>query len=507
MSARPYSSAELRRSAWHFLSGKTISGLLTFTILLWLVRLLPVAEYGSYVSLIAATELGFAIGGLGLPWAAARFLPEARLRARPEVLRGLAWRLLRWQAGFLFLLAALAGLTFRHLLPALGIAVPVAAAAAWAGLIFVEGSGRFLREGLLSPLLQQGLVQSSLIARQALFIVLLGLLVALDRIGLDTVLAAELAASLLSGLSALAGLSRYLRALPRPQHDADWQAPSASTLWHVALPMYGGYLLTLAYSPQIFLLLLNRFSGIEVTATFGFLRNLYEQVARYLPATLLFGLVRPKLVASYADGGGMAELSRNANLAGKLSLFALLPVVGFSFAGGETLIELLSGGKFADTGLLFFGFMLALVPFSQRQLLETVAVTAGRATLCTLGSAAGLFTLPLMLWMLSTGFGAWAGVLALGGGHLLFVLLLIAGLDGVGYRADHAGLVKLLLAAAAGAFVAIIVPSFSLAWLNVVSWVVTASLAFLAVSWLLGSFPRDELRRMNHLLGRRLFHA
>lgn len=507
MTPPPYATAELRRSAWHFLSGKTISGLLTFVILLWLVRLLPVAEYGAYVSLIAAAELGFAVGNMGLTWAAARFLPEARLHGEPEIVRSLAWRLLSWQAGFLLLPAMLSGLTFHHLLPALGLDVPDTAAAAWAGLIFVEGSGRFLQEGLLSPLLRQDAVRLSVIARQALFIILLGLLIALDKIGLASVLAAELSASLLAGLIALVCLMQHLRALPRPQHDADWHAPSDITLWRIALPMYSGRMLTFAYSPQVFLLLLARFAGAETAAMFGFLRNLYEQAARYLPATLLFGLVRPKLVASYVGGGGMAELSRNANLAGKLSLFALLPVVGFSFAGGETLIGLLSGGKFADTGLLFFGFMLALVPFSQRQLLETVAVTAGRATLCTLGSAAGLLTLPLMLLMLASGFGAWAGVLALGGGHLLFVLLLIAGLDGVGYRADHAGLAKLLLAATAGALAALAVPSFSPAWLNVASWAAAAGLVFLAGSWLLGAFPRDELRRMNRLLGRRLFHA
>lgn len=43
MSAHPYSAAALRRGAWHLLSGKAVSGLLTFTILLVLVRLLPVA--------------------------------------------------------------------------------------------------------------------------------------------------------------------------------------------------------------------------------------------------------------------------------------------------------------------------------------------------------------------------------------------------------------------------------------------------------------------------------
>ncbi|BBO21731.1 MAG: oligosaccharide flippase family protein [Burkholderiales bacterium] len=506
MSVHPYSSAELRRSTWHFLSGKMVSGLLTIAILLWLVRLLPVAEYGAYVSLIAAAELGFALGDMGLTWAAARFLPEARLQASPKVTHELTWKLLRLQAFFLFSLAVLAGLTFRILLPSLGLAVSITAALSWVGLIFVEGNGRFLRDGLLGPLLRQDHVRSSMVIRQALFIGMLGFLVALGQVGLETVLVMELASSLLAGLVALFGLMRHCRPLASPL-DASWRAPSTREIWRIALPMYGGRLLTFAYSTQVFLLLLNRFAGPEAAAVFGFMRSLYEQAARYLPATLLFGLVRPKLVASHVGGGGMAELSRNANLAGKLSLFALMPVVGFSCTGGDSLIGLLSGGKFPDTGLLFFGFMLALIPFSQRQLLEAVAVTISRASLCTLGSAAGLLVLPLMLWMLDTGFGSWAGVIALGGGHLLFTLVVLAGMNSAGYLPDHAGLAKLLLAAAGSAVAAACLPDFSPVWANVISRAAVAGLAFLVTAWLLGSFSASEQQGMNRLLGRRIFHV
>lgn len=507
MSTHPYSGAALRRGAWHFLSGKALSGLLTFVILLWLVRLLPVAGYSAYVSLVAAAELAFAICFLGLPWAAARFLPEARLHARPEITRVLAWRLAGWQTAVLGVLAVLAGLSVDWLLPRLGLEVAAGAGLAWAGLVFTEGAGRFLREGLLGPLLCQDKVRLSLVVRQMVFILAIASLVGLDQVVLSTVLAAEFIASFVAALIALAGLTQHLRRLPSPAQDTGWQAPAVRALWRVALPMYGGHLLSLAYGPQIFLLLLQRFAGVEAAAVFGFLRSLYEQAARYLPATLLFSLVRPKLVASFVSGDGMSELSRNAHLAGKLSLFVLMPVVAFAFAGGESLISLLSGGKFPQTGLLFFGFMLALIPFSQRQLLETVAVTVGRAGLCPVSAAMGLLTLPLMLWLLSMGTGPWAGVAALGTGHFLFTLTAVLGLKQSGYEADFANLARLALAAIAGALSAILVPPLHTSWLDLVAIALAASAAFLGVAWLLSPFAPSERQRMNRLLGREVFHA
>ena len=507
MSAHPYSAAALRRSAWHFLSGKAVSGLLTFVILLWLVRLLPVAQYGAYVSLIAAAELTFALGFLGLPWAAARFVPEARLHASPAITRALVWQLAGWQATVMGALAVLAGLTFDVLLPRLGLTVPAGAALAWAGLIFAEGTGRFLRDGLLGPLLCQDTVRLSLIVRQVLFILGIACLAASHRVGLPAVLAVELLASLVALLVTISGLVRHLRQLSAPAQGTGWLAPDARALWRVALPMYGGHLLTLAYGPQVFLLLLQRFAGAEAAALFGFLRILYEQAARHLPATLLFSLVRPKLVASYVGGGGMAELSRNANLAGKLSLFVLMPVVAFAFEGGKPLVALLSGGKFPQTGLLFFGFMLALIPFSQRQLLETVAVTAGRAGLCTLGAAMGLLTLPLMLWLLSTGAGPWAGVAALGIGHLLFALTAVLGLKPAGYEADLANLARLALAALAGAIASTLVPHVPNPLVEIVALGLAACLSVFGVAWLLPPLASTEREKLNQLVGRPLFQG
>ncbi|MDP1535439.1 MAG: oligosaccharide flippase family protein, partial [Rubrivivax sp.] len=76
----------------HFLTGKAVSGMLTLIILLLLVRVLTVEEYGIYVILVAGMELLLAVTSLGLPWTVARYLPEFRLRASGKMLAHFVWQ-------------------------------------------------------------------------------------------------------------------------------------------------------------------------------------------------------------------------------------------------------------------------------------------------------------------------------------------------------------------------------------------------------------------------------
>jgi O-antigen/teichoic acid export membrane protein len=501
-----YSGAALKRSLLHFLTGKAASALLTFLILLWVVRLLPVAEYGAYVTLVAGMELVMIIATLGLPWLAARYLPEFRLHAPGPRLRRLVSSLLGWQAaslaGFAGILALGLGtyLTWADLTPYRTVAQ------FYLLVLLVEGIGRQVRESLLGALLLQGVAQVSLVARILAFIALLAVASLLGPVSLIDVVQAELAASVLGTALSLSGLARRLRGTDALPGKPGWQEPRLSTMWRTAGHMYFSYLLTLFYSPQVFLLFIHRYLGAEATAIFGFLRTLYEQVVRYLPATLLLGLVRPKLVASYVGGGGVDELSRNANLAGKLSLFVLMPLVAFAGVAGQDLIGLLSGAKFPETGLLFLGFMLALIPFSQRQLLETVAVVVGHSQLCTYAAASGLLMLPLMYGLLVAGLGLWAPVIALGLGHLVYNGLILSGIvRHTSYKPDTPGFSKLLAAALAGFMAGAWVPAIQPVWTRLMVVAMLTTTVFLLVAWWIKPFAEEERTRLNGLLNRRLF--
>ncbi|WP_374588143.1 hypothetical protein [Ideonella dechloratans] len=511
MAFDPYSGAALKRAVLQFLTGKVLSALLTFITLLWLVRLLPLEAYGAYVTVLAASEIGLAMANLGLPWLANRLLPDARLNGSADDVRHIAWLLAR-RAAWASLAVSLAfALSVPWYARSAGMVAQLGAVWGGVALLFAESWGRFLRDSVLGPLMLQAEGRACLVLRQLLL--LAGIALGLQGGPPSAALAvgAEALAAAASLLLALVLLWRRLGQLRMARDDApSWQPPAVRDQWRWALHMYAAQVVSLAFAPQLLLNLLQATAGAGPAAVFGFLRQLYEQVSRYLPATLLFGVIRPRLVAAYVGAEGLPGLVAGANLAGKLSLFVLGPLLAWVAVGGNTLVSLLSGGKFNEAGPQLLAFMLALLPFSQRQLLETVAATVGHATSCLRAAWVGLFALPVTALALWWGAGTWA---ALGGvflGQACYGAALLHGLRrAVGYRADTAGGWRVLASAALAAlFVAWPAQALLGQWsapaalLPMGGLVLTAYL--LLAAWI-RPFTASERGRLNGFLGRRLF--
>lgn len=492
MTEGPYSFVVLRRGAVHFLTGKVASGSLTFVSLLLLVRLMSIDEYSEYVTLIGGAQLAYAISGLGLAWAAALFIPDYRLHATGSQLANLAVRLLKWQAVSLIACAVFLLWALPAYLSWAAMDVAFQVVIVWLVFFLCEGMALFFREGLLGPLMQQALVRTSVVSRQLLFLVSLGGLTWWREVSLASVLVAELLASTVGMVIAARGLKQCLLANSANPGDPGWKEVDSRRLWGTALPMFVAHVSTLAYSPSLLLVLLQRFAGVEATATFGFLRSLYEQIARFLPASLLLSLIRPKLIASYVGGGGMIALSRQANWAGKWTLLILMPGVTLAAVGGEPLIGLFSAAKFSDTGHLFFLFMLALIPFSQRQLLETVAVATGHAGYCTKMSLTGLLLLPLAIGWLYLGGGIWASVVTLGIGHLAFAAGMTWILGSNGYVSDHKSLGKVLVSGLFSGMMAWMLPTLYPSWVYLSVLVVVVLIAYWVAIWVTGVLTKED---------------
>ncbi|WLQ16369.1 hypothetical protein O5O45_10610 [Hahella aquimaris] len=536
--SHPYSRQALISGTKKFLSGKVISALLTLGILLVTVRLLPVTEYGAYVTLLAMTEIGRSLAQLGLAWLTARQLPEYRLKADGPRLIRFCRRVVAWQSAALIACALLFAVLMDAYLNWAGLQAFRPAALVFLGVFLVEGVGRFLREAVLGPLVLQGGIRASMVGRQMLYLIALlalwrfapsdasqstaaflsgfmpGFLTEASSAltqpgaGLFAVVLIELTASAFGTLVALACLVRFCRSMRGLQGEAGWTEPSIRQQWWLSLHMYFAHLLTLLYSPQALVNLLQKYLGPEASAIFGFLRTLNDQIARYLPASLLFSLIRPKLVAVYVNGGGTSELSRLTNSAGKVSLVILLPLVSVAAVFGDELIQLISGGKFSDSGYLFFGFLLCLIPYSQRLLLETAAVTLDQANLCKWGAALGLITLPSLWGLLHLGFGVWAAVIAIGLGHVLFNSFIIAGLRRrCDYVFDWLNQTKLILAMAVAIIPGAISPAVSVAVLGsslipMLGYSLLIVGAFVASVWLLRPFTAEETGLLKSLVKR-----
>jgi O-antigen/teichoic acid export membrane protein len=536
----PYSGTVLKRSAIHFLIGKVVSAVLALSILLWLVRLLTVAEYGTYVALVAGVELALVITSFGMPWVAARYFPEFRMHANGKQLAQFAWQFIALICLFVISGALLLFMAMPWLLVPMKLGQQMDVARLYLLVLVLEGSRRNIQECILEPLLLQAQAQFSQVVRNLALLVCLGVLVVQDAVNLQHVVLAELAGTILGTASALHGVVRYLR-IHRNLHGKDgWQPPRWLDMLSTARHMYFSCLVNMTYSQPIFIFLTQRFLGVESTALFGFILNIYAQIHRYLPANLLFGLIRPKLVASYVGEGSMGQLMRNANLVGKMSLFVLMPLLVFAWLTGGELLSLLSGGKFIQSGYYLGGMLLMLIPLSQRQILETVAVACGQSHLCFWGSSLGILTLPLAYWLLELGQGLWSPILAMIVGQIIFNSTLIGAMRfTTSYRPDTGGLFK-LMAAAFMEFVLIImviidwtdslqihtndfvgllvnfrtivyeflaqqtiVPTHG--WLDLALVAAIALNFFLLTSYFLKPFREEERTRLNRMLNRNIF--
>jgi len=536
MSSSPYSGVEFKRGIVHFFIGKATSALLAVGILFWLVRLLNVDEYGSYVTMQAGVGLGLAVMSFGLPWAAARYVPEFRLYANGKQLAKFVWQLIALISLFSVSGALLLYVVMPWLLNFLSLTQLTDVARLYLLVFVLEGLRLNIQDCILDPLLQQGRSQICLVARNlALLLCLSIVLAAQGKVHLHNVVLAEIAGSFLSVALSLQGAIRYLRAHRNLNGKDDWQPANWSEMWLTARHMYFSYLVTLIYSPWVFVFLTQRFLGLEATALFGFLTSLYAQIYRYLPATLLFSLIRPKLVASYIGEGGMAQLTRNANLVGKISLFVLMPLLVCVWLTGSELVDLLSGGKFTQAGYYFACMLLGLIPLSQRQTLETVVVASGYGHLCVRCSALGILVLPLAYWLFETGQELWSPILAMVISQIIFNITLIVAMGiSTSYRPDVAGLFKLVIAALVGFVLSILAKmawtdSFQLhasdlvelldnaqvlvtklkaqhisvpvhGWLDLVTTAALACSLFLLASFLFQPFRVDERIRLSRLV-------
>lgn len=506
MSALPYSGAALKRSAVHFLLGKGASALISFVILLWMVRLLPVEQYGVYVTLVAGLELAIAVAGLGMIWLAARYLPEYRMHASGTGLTRFVWQFVAQIAGLL----VVGSLALYYLLPSFMTMLELGAwqdiGRLYVSMLLLEGGARHVRESLMGPLLQQGWAQLSLVVRNIALLLVLGVLAAGDTTSLQDIVQAEIAASALGLFLGVYGLARYLRNHRHLTGAPEWRAPHWSEMWPTARNMYYSQMVSLIYSAQVFVFLVQRYLGVEATALFGFLRGLYDQVTRYLPAALLFSIIRPKLMASYVGDGGMDALAHNANFAGKLSLFALMPLVVFTWWVGPDLVSVLSGGAFAQPGYFLAGLMLALIPFSQRQIVETLAVAVGRSRLCASAAMGSVVSLPLTLALLQLDFGLWAPVIGIGVGNLIFNGVILASLARErAYRIDRNGALKLLATTVLSLILLAWLPRSIDTWGEVLFAAIACCAVYLLVAYVFKPFTSLERESINRMANRKVF--
>jgi O-antigen/teichoic acid export membrane protein len=385
-----YSIARVRQGALHFLFGKAGSAALNFAAFVLVARLLTMVDYAYYVAALAAVELGLALASFGLDWVAARYLPEYRVMAPVKELKRFVLWLGGLQSAIYLVFAVCMALGSGAIAAMLGTPEAAPVMFIYAAYMLLEGCSRMLRDQMLGHLLLQGRAQFALVVRNLVWVGGLGWFY--FQAGTAVIRDVALIEMLAAAIGLLFAAVALVTALPASasgvqQPGKEWRAPPKHEFWRLARSTYLSYVFSLAYGPQILTLLLTRLAGAEATAAFGFARNLAEQVRRYLPADLLLGLVRPALIARYAATGDFAAFNRSASLLFLISLLVLAPLLVLGIVAGDLVANVLSHGKFPDSGTFLVLLLLVLAPFSHRRIIELIANTVSHPEACARANA------------------------------------------------------------------------------------------------------------------------
>ena len=396
VNARAYSVQRFRLALLQFVGGRVAQAVARALLVLILVRILEIRDFGAYMLIVGAAEMLLQVGSLGILPVAQRYLPQllttlspARLYAfvsvlavaQAAVLAGFAWLLWTW---------------WPVLAPLFGMDAAQAEATRFAAWLFlVIPAFRFSTE-MLEAMLGQGATARAVMvfARVAAVLVLIAVKPAVT---LTDVLLIDLIAIGACTLFIWWNVRRLLASLHNPQ--AVGRLPIREMLrfaGHMALvgPM------SATASPGAIRLVLASGLGLAASGLYAFLQSLERLVSRYLPATLLKNLIRPVLISRYSAQGDNAVLKAGTGLLLKSNLMAVIAGLVFIAVCGDQLVLVMSGGKFPGAGITLLLLYVNMIATSQRGVQEMVMQITGHAKMLWITSLVYPIAL-LLVWLLA----------------------------------------------------------------------------------------------------------
>lgn len=372
-----YSGRRFRTSILRYLGGRGVNAVLAFTILILLARSLSTDDYAAYVSAFALLEITMLMSSLGMEWVTGIYIPQIRLKGAGQAMRRFVGHVVAIQAVAAAGLGVAVWFFASPLAGWMGMAHAASVFQLYGVVVFLEAISRVMRDQVLSCLLLQGASQLSQMARNIVFLLCIVCLMSADEATALSVAQFEILASASSLVVGAAFVGWFLWRQRRQQGtDPDWRPPSLADMFLMGRAAWIANLASLTWGSQVIVLLTTKILGAEVGAMTGFVRNLAEQVRRYLPAELLFSILRPVLVARYAEEHDLSRLANRCGFLFKVNTLSIALIVVASLVCGDHLFALLTAGRYPDAGYLAVVWFAVFVFAGQRRYTDLLLHTA-----------------------------------------------------------------------------------------------------------------------------------
>ena len=495
MSSEAYSVHRFRRALLQFVGGRLAQAAARAVLVLALVRVLPIVDYGAYMLIIGTAEMLLQVASFGILPLAQRYLPQMLTTLPIRKLYAFVAFLVVSQILVLTAIAGALGYFWDSLGPVFGMSQEQIDRTHLAvGLFLVIPAFRFSVE-LLEAMLAPGQAARALMvfSRAAAVLVMIAIL---PRVGLTEVLLVDMVVTGLCVVLMWFGIKRNLLALHSPGANGDLPLREmARFAGHMALvgPM------SATASPGAVRLVLANTLGLAESGLFAFLQSLERLVSRYLPATLLRNLVRPVLISRFVGQGSSDLMQAGTGLLLKSNMLAVIGGLVVIAVCGDQIVLILSGGKFPNGGLTLLLLYVNMVATSQRGVQEMVMQITGHTRALWITSIVSPLAL-LMVWLFG-GHGLNVAVLIITAGSIT-ANSLAAGVLQVKtdwFRVDWRGMTAIFLPGLVGAALGIVL----IGWFAPLTAGAIALLLFVMLLRIGRPFNINELGAVERVVGKR----
>jgi O-antigen/teichoic acid export membrane protein len=316
-------------------------------------------------------------------------------------------------------------------------------------------------------------------------------------------LLAETVASGACLLIALACIRSGLMAMGKA--EAGWVPPTLKEMRKVALFNYGSGIVEYLFSTSFLMLVLGRFLPPATVAGAGFVVRMIEMIRNYLPGMLVFSLVRSRMIGNFVRERNFDDLRMWARFLFKISLLTLLPVCGIALVYGRQILDVASGSRYGEFGMLFAVLTFWLALRLHRLILGVVFNAADMMHLWAKASALSLLVLPPLLLIGPGRLDMWFLPAVLISGEVVANWLALHIMRGAGrqWSTGWDWIFRSLAALAAGIAAAVFLPGSSVLWLLV--GMAALTLIYCIGALLLRVIDTDDRRLINRSSGRTLF--
>ncbi len=396
MTSNPYERENALKGALHYLFGRGVAGTAGFLTVLLLVRYMDVSNYATYTALSGLVSLCGIIASLGMERVIARYVPEARLFRSAKELGRIIWitSAIRLAAALLIVLLLYVCWTYVDQLLAV-----VQFKNFSAGLCcFIVAEGLFQHfSSVLQSLVMQKTLTRLLVIQWAGRLLMIAMVVTLNSaINWEDSLWICAIPETLGVAGFIVVIRQYLQKLPHKEliEDADPDWPDYGKVTEVALHNYSFTLLAAPPQGYFMKVLTAAYLPVELVAAYGFFISVAEKVRQYTPLHFFYGLLEPVMIAGYLKDRDFSALCRRCQLIYKLNLLLMVPAVAWVAVAGDSIVGLITGGKFHGLSWILVLVMVQLTIGSHVVLLQLILNSLEKSRLLIEGS---MYALPAMM--------------------------------------------------------------------------------------------------------------